>query len=106
MNVRRIVPIKGLQACAFRDALRQHAVSVVVIDELCDCEEVGLLPRNAWCGVIAGCPQDLAYVLTANDFDSAVEILSHSCYRVHEFEKGAYQVRLVTPNGAIAARNQ
>jgi hypothetical protein len=103
-HVRRMVPRKGLQAFPIRDAVRLHAVNVVVVDELCGVEEFSIVQevRMRKVRVIAGCPRELEYVVT--DFDAAVEILSYSWYCVHDFEKGTHEVRKAMPNGAIAAR--
>jgi stage III sporulation protein SpoIIIAA len=42
-QVRRVVPRKGEQASAIREAITRHTVTVVVVDELCELEEFGFL---------------------------------------------------------------
>ncbi len=93
-HVRRVVPRKGAQASAIREAITCHAVKVVVVDELCGLEEFGILEEARVRNVrfIVGCPRELEFALTASVFDVAVEVVSSACCRVHDLGNGTHQV--------------
>jgi len=108
-HVRRMMPRKGGQASAIREAITRHAVKVVVVDELCGLEEFGILEEARMRNVrfIAGCPHDLDYLLpTLSNFVVAVQIVSEVGCRIHDVGNGISQVRLRTSNGAIASRHE
>jgi hypothetical protein len=96
-HVRRVVPGRGVQASAIREAITHHAVDGIVIDELCDAEEFAAVHEYARVRkvrVIAGCPYTtLDSFPSLASFDVAVEILSSGCCRVYDVGNGTHQVR-------------
>jgi hypothetical protein len=97
-HVRRVVPGRGVQASAIREAITHHAVDGIVVDELCDVEEFAVVQEYARVRnvrVIAGCPHTtLDSLPSLVSFDVAVEILSSVRYRVFHVGSGTHQLRL------------
>ncbi len=97
-HVRRVVPGRGAQASAIREAVTRHAVDAIVVDELCGEEEFAAVQEYArirQVRVIAGCPYTtLESLPSVASFDAVVEILSSVCYRVYHVGNGTYQLRV------------